>query len=312
MIQDILQKTFLMLSIFVITWVIITSPPLSFPNEALLQIEKGISVKKVAQDLKQKNLIQSELLFINLIILFNLENKIVAGDYLFKEAEDTFQIIKRISTGNYGIEVKRVTIVEGSTVRDMARVFSELFYNIEEGEFFEKAIEYEGYLFPETYFFPESVLTEDIIQKMRSTFDQKIAESAILNSEKSIRDIVTMASIIEKEASATSMQEVSNILWYRLDINMPLQVDAGFVYERSQHTFDLSLDDLRRDSPYNTYTRRGFTPTPISNPGLDALMAAAFPQETDYLYFLTGFDGEMYYAKTLTQHDENKERYLRE
>lgn len=312
MIQDILQKIFLMLSICVVTWVIITSPPLSFPDETLLQIEKGVSVKNVAQDLKQKNLIQSELLFIKLIILFNLENKIVAGDYLFKEKEDVFEIIKRISTGDYGIEVKRVTIVEGSTVRDISRIFSESFYNIDEEDFFEKAIQYEGYLFPETYFFPESALIEDVIQKMRSTFDKKIADSTILNSEKSIRDIVTMASIIEKEASATSMQEVSDILWYRLDIGMPLQVDAGFVYERSQHTFQLSLDDLRRDSPYNTYTRRGLTPTPISNPGLDALIAAAFPQETEYLYFLTGFDGEMYYAKTLTQHDENKERYLRE
>ena len=307
-----LRKIFIGLSICVLAWVIVTSPPISFPKNTILQIEKGDSVKAVAGQLKQNRLIQFELLFINLVILFNLENKIVAGDYIFKEKEGVFEIIRRISTGDYGIDVKRVTIVEGSTVKDMAKVFSELFYNIEEEDFINQALVHEGYLFPETYFFPESVLVEDIIQKMRMTFDQKIAQSGILNSERNLKDIVIMASIIEKEASATSMQEVSDILWHRLDIDMPLQVDAGFVYERNQSTFDLSLEDLRTDSPYNTYTRRGLTPTPISNPGLQALLAAAFPQETEYLYFLTGFDGEMYYAKTLREHDENKAKYLRE
>jgi UPF0755 protein len=148
---------------------------------------------------------------------------------------------------------------------------------------------------------------------MRLTFDQRIAENkGILASEKSLRDIVTMASIIEKEATRESMQEVSNILWKRIDEDMPLQVDAGFVYERGKHTFELSLEDLKEDSPYNTYTRRGLPPTPISNPGIQALLAASQPQETDNFYFLTGYDGEMYYASTLKEHDSNKEKYLRE
>jgi UPF0755 protein len=84
------------------------------------------------------------------------------------------------------------------------------------------------------------------------------------------------------------------------------------VYERDKHTFELSLEDLRTDSPYNTYIRKGLTPTPISNPGIQALKAAAFPEPTEYFYFLTGYDGNMYYAKTLKEHDENKEKYLRE
>jgi UPF0755 protein len=119
-----------------------------------------------------------------------------------------------------------------------------------------------------------------------------------------------MASIIEKEATADSMQEVSNILWHRIDIHMPLQVDASFVYERNKHTFELSIEDLQTDSPYNTYVRYGLTPTPISNPGIQALIAAAFPKETKNLYFLTGTDGKMYYAQTLKEHEANKEKYF--
>lgn len=121
-----------------------------------------------------------------------------------------------------------------------------------------------------------------------------------------------MASIIEKEATSDSMQEVSNILWHRIDINMPLQVDASFVYERNKHTFELSSDDLKKDSPYNTYIRHGLTPTAISNPGIQAILAAAFPKPTKNLYFLTGYDGKMYYAKTLKEHESNKEKYLKQ
>jgi UPF0755 protein len=312
-IQKNIVKIFIAICIVSFTWIVLTSSPLTFKQNSIVRIEKGDSVKSIARQLKEKDMIHSEIFFTNTIIFLNLESKLVAGEYMFKKSSNMFEIIRRISAGDYGIDVKRVTFVEGITVKEIGILLEKEFYNITEEDFIAKALPYEGYLFPDTYFFTESITSEEIITKMRTTFDQKIAsDPEILNSEKSLKDIVIMASIIEKEASATSMQEVSDILWHRIDIGMPLQVDAGFVYERNKHTFELSLDDLRRDSPYNTYTRLGFTPTPISNPGLQALRAAAFPNDTDYLYFLTGYDGEMYYAKTLKEHDENKEKYLRE
>jgi UPF0755 protein len=224
-----------------------------------------------------------------------------------------FEVLRRISKGEYGIEVKRITVIEGLTTSEMAELFSKEFYNISKEDFIEKALPYEGYLFPDTYYFVENITSEEIISKMRTTFDEKIAEEKdILTSKKSLKDIVIMASIIEKEATYDSMQEVSNILWHRIDIDMPLQVDAGFVYERGKHTFELSLEDLRTDSPYNTYVRYGLTPTPIANPGIQALRAAAFPETTKNLYFLTGDDGEMYYAQTLKEHEANKEKYFKQ
>ncbi len=307
-----IQKIYVGVSILALLWVVLTSAPLSFHDDSIITVSKGDSVKVIAHKLKENKIIQSETFFTNVVIFFNLDNKIVAGDYSFKKEPTLFQVLRRISTGDYGIEVKRITLIEGLTIAEMAQQFSAEFYNISEEDFKEKATSYEGYLFPDTYYFTENISSEDVIVKMRTTFDEKIAQQKdILNSKKPLKDIVIMASIIEKEATAESMQLVSNILWHRIDINMPLQVDASFVYERNKHTFELSLDDLATDSPYNTYIRYGLTPTAISNPGIQALRAAAFPEPTQYLYFLTGYDGEMYYAKTLKEHDANREKYLK-
>lgn len=313
MTQSRLQKIFLFVSTLALAWVILTSPPLTFKDGTVVTISKGDSVKIISQKLKEQKVIQSQSLFTNIVIFFNLDNKIVAGDYIFKSPHTIHDVIKRISTGDYQIQVKKITLIEGLTVIEMADILSKEFYNIKREEFIEKALPYEGYLFPDTYYFAENVTPDEVITKMRGTFDEKIAEDGtILQSKKSLKDIVIMASIIEKEATADTMQEISNILWHRLDITMPLQVDASFVYERGKHTFELSLEDLRTDSPYNTYVRYGLTPTPISNPGLSALKAAAYPEPTKNLYFLTGDDGEMYYAQTLKQHEANKDKHFKQ
>lgn len=307
----ILTNIFITLSILCITWVIIISPPLSYKEGTIVSITKGESIKQIALDLKKNNIIQSEFLFTHLIILFKLDNKIVAGDYAFKTKSNAFEVIKRVSTGDYNIQVKRITLIEGITVKEMAKLFAQNFYNVTEENFMLAALPSEGYLFPDTYYFPENVRPEEIVQKLKLTFGEKISDNKdILTSRIPLQDIVTMASIIEKEATTESMQEVSNVLWHRIEENIPLQVDASFVYERGKHTFDLSLEDLKQDSPYNTYVRKGLPPTPISNPGIVALKAAAFPDPTKNFYFLTGYDGTMYYAKTLKEHEQNKQKYL--
>lgn len=313
MTESTLKKIFIPVSAVLIAWTILVSTPLSFKGETVITISQGDSVKAVAQNLKEHDIIQSQAVFTNMIIFFNLDSKIVAGDYIFKTHHSLFEVIKRISKGEYGVGVKKITLIEGLTTIEMADILSKEFPNISKEEFIEKALPYEGYLFPDTYYFVENARSEEIIAKMRTTFDEKIAEETeILTSEKSLKEIVIMASIIEKEATTDSMQDVSNILWHRIDINMPLQVDAGFVYERGKHTFELSLADLKEDSPYNTYVRYGLTPTPISNPGIQALKAAAFPESTKNLYFLTGDDGEMYYAQTLKEHEANKKKHFKE
>ena len=120
-----------------------------------------------------------------------------------------------------------------------------------------------------------------------------------------------MASILEREVkSAEDKKIVSDILWSRIKVGMALQVDATLAYERDKDSYTLTSADLKKDSPYNTYTRRGLPPTPISNPGFDAILGALEPKVNPYLYFLTDKEGKVYYASTYAGHLSNKAKYF--
>ena len=120
-----------------------------------------------------------------------------------------------------------------------------------------------------------------------------------------------MASIIEKEViTHEDMKTVSGVLWKRIAIGMPLQVDAVFPYIMGKNTFELTREDLQFDSPYNTYKYKGLPPGPINNPGLDSILAAATPAKTKYVYFLSDKDGNFHYAVSYAQHLANKKKYL--
>ena len=140
----------------------------------------------------------------------------------------------------------------------------------------------------------------------------KILEEDIKKFGKSESDVIKMASILENEARLyESRQIVAGILWKRISLKIALQVDAAFKYINGKTTEDLTLDDLKINSPYNTYNRLGLPPTPISNPGLLAIKAAVNPIKTQYLYFLSDKSGNMHYAITLEEHAENKWKYLK-
>ena len=124
-------------------------------------------------------------------------------------------------------------------------------------------------------------------------------------------DIIIMASILEAEARTTESRKIiAGILWKRLKLGMPLQVDSTFSYINGKNTYELTLDDLQIDSPYNTYKYASLPPGPIGNPGVDAINSALNPTVTKYLYFLSSKSGKMYYATTFEQHIKNKELYL--
>jgi UPF0755 protein len=134
----------------------------------------------------------------------------------------------------------------------------------------------------------------------------------ILKFKKPLDEIIIMASIIEDEADGTleSKRIVSGILWKRLRLEMPLQVDAPFQYYNGKNSYTLTKDDLMEDHEYNTYTNKGLPPTAITNPGIDSIRAAITPTKTDYLYFLSDKKGNVYYAKTFEEHKRNRELHL--
>jgi UPF0755 protein len=155
-----------------------------------------------------------------------------------------------------------------------------------------------------------------MIQAMKANFNAQIAEPAvhekIVASGVTLHDLIIMASLIEKEAPDTQNREIiSGILWKRLSLGMPLQVDAVFPYITGKPVNQITQADYTINSPYNTYTHVGLPPGPITNPGLDAITAAAAPTSTPYLYYLSDKQGNFHYSKTLQEQVSNEKKYLK-
>jgi UPF0755 protein len=188
-------------------------------------------------------------------------------------------------------------------------------------DFLKAAEGQEGYLFPDTYRVYASATPAAIVKKMLDNFDAKLTPSlrADINKQgKTIKDIVIMASIIEKEAGIdygqgadSDARIISGIFWNRLKIGQGLQSDVTVAYALKDNNFKNSNLDLNVDSPYNTYKYRGLPPGPIANPGLIAIQAAITPLATNYYYFLTTPDHKIIYAKTYEEHLQNKYKYLK-
>lgn len=304
----------LLVIIFVLSFFFINlSAPSDFPGGTMYTVKNGTGLRALAGELSEKKIIKSPFLFKSFSVILGGTKGVLAGDYVLTEKENVFALAKRMTSGDYRLERIKITLPEGLNIFEMAKLISAKFSKISENDFIEKAKKLEGYLFPDTYIFQTNTGVYTVIEEMQENFDRKIksVSDQIKSSGKSVSDIVKMASIIEEEARTTeSRQVVAGILWKRLSLGMPLQVDSSFKYINGKGTKDLSLDDLKIDSPYNSYLYKGLPPTPICNPGLDSIRAALTPIQTAYLYFLTDKEGNMHYAKTFQEHILNKQKYL--
>jgi UPF0755 protein len=211
------------------------------------------------------------------------------------------EIAKIITSGK--IKTVKITIPEGYTIKDIEEKLNIKIEN--------KALE--GYLFPDTYYLPFGFLAEDLIKVMRENFENKIApyKKDIEARGKTIHQILTLASLLEKEVKTKEDKElVAGILWKRLKFGMPLQVDATITYLTGKKTTKIGKEDLEIDSPYNTYKYKGLPPGPICNPGLESILAAIYPEESDYWYYLSTPEGKTIFSKTLKEHNVAKAQYL--
>ncbi|OHA26337.1 MAG: hypothetical protein A3D52_02450 [Candidatus Taylorbacteria bacterium RIFCSPHIGHO2_02_FULL_44_36] len=288
--------------------------PIDFPLHTLVSVEKGVTIRKTADFLEQKNFISSAFWFVALSRMLSGGRGVLAGDYFFGRPQSLFTISRRLARGDFGLTPVVVFIPEGSSVKEIALILGKTLPSFDEEEFIKKAKDKEGYLFPDTYHFPQNIKPNAVIEAMEKNFNDKIStlndKIAVLG--KPLKEVVIMASLLEEEArKLETKQMIAGILWKRLKIGMPLQVDSSFQYVNGKNTFTLTLDDLKIDSPYNTYLHKGLPPTPITNPGLDSILAAVTPLASKYLYFLTDKNGNMRYAVTHDEHVANKEKYLR-
>jgi len=272
-------------------------------EEKIFSIEKGQSFFQIADNLEEEGLIKNSLYFKAYVLLEGHSRSLQAGEYFLSPSMSLPQIVQKIVSGDTASIT--VTIPEGFTVKQ-----------IEERLGFDLPGEnLEGFLFPDTYRFPLNISGQEAVDRMKENFDRKLTEEMkeeIEKQGKTIFEIVTMASLIEREVRTLEDKKlVSGVLWKRLEIGMPLQVDATIVYITGKQTTRVSLQDLQIDSPYNTYKYRGLPVGPICNPGLDSIIAAIYPEESQYWYYLSAPDGITHFSRNLQEHNIAKAKYLR-
>ncbi len=298
------------------SWVVyhgVERPPASFPVEQVITIPAGMTVTDVARFLREEHIIRSVHAFRLAVTMGSNGGAVIAGDYFFDAPLTLSEVAQRISSGTYGLDPIRITIPEGATTYQMAEIFARRLPKFDSGTFLLLAEEKEGYLFPDTYHFTPTTVASDVVRELERTFYERLRaiEDEIAAFGRPVHEIVTLASLLEKEArNHEERRKIAGILWHRLSIDMPLQVDAVFGFIARTETFNPRFSDLRIDSPYNTYKYRGLPPGPIASPSLSSLKAAVTPVETNALFYLHGRDGIMRSALTYDEHLVNRRRYL--
>ncbi len=279
-------------------------------------VKSGEPLSTVAKNLSNDGLIRNKIIFYFVTKQLGIDKEVQAGDFRLSPSMDVYQIAKALTHGTKDIWV---TLIEGTRKEEMAQVIAQNM-DIPETEFIKEATE--GYLFPDTYLLPRDATVGAIIKILKNNFDQKFSanlkqKAAALGL--SPREVIILASLVEKEARASQDRpEVAGILLKRLKAGWPLQIDATVQYalgyqpnEKTWWKKDLTTDDLKIDSPYNTYINDGLPPGPICNPGLASIDAVINANvNTPYWYYISDKSGRMHYAVTLEQQNTNAKKYL--
>lgn len=291
----------------------INFPPHNFPKDGYVTIPEGSNVREAASILEEKGVVTSSWWLTRVIQLQGKSEKVYAGDYVFKEPISLLKVAKRITSGAFGLEPVRIVIPEGSTAKEIGKLLDGKLMHFDRVKFTEEAEKFEGYLFPDTYFVLPNIKEQDLLKVLKDTLTRKLEpyKDEIEKSPYNMHEILTIASIIEKEESDTKDRHmIAGIINNRLKINMALQVDATFLYILGKGTFGLTREDLKHQSPYNTYVHTGLPPGPINNPGLSSIRAVLEPHDNPYLFYLADSAGTTYYSKTYEEHLSKKRIYI--
>lgn len=306
-------------------------------NPQQITIASGTSTGKILEDLASKKLIDSTLA-VKIYLSRHKDLKIQAGDYEFDANTPTRQLISNLATGKSLSREVSILFREGLNAKEMQAELTKRNYLVDNSflkltqtktqnlpanlqkisivKDLPPTVSLEGYLFPDTYRLYKDFSAEDLVAKMLTNFDAKLTpemRTAISQSGHSLAEIITMASLLEKEVrTEEDMKIVSGLFWDRIKVGQALQSCASLAYILGVNKVQYSYEDTQIDSPYNTYQHRGLPPGPIGNPGLRSIQAAIYPTKTDYNYFLSRPDtGETIFSRTLDEHNEAKAKYLK-
>ncbi len=295
----------LLAGIFFSWWKISVSPVNpkdTNPNSFV--VARGDGVREISRKLKEANLIRDQIAFFLLIKKLNIEKNIQAGSFKLSPSMSANDIATKLTRGTEDVWI---TIPEGWRNEEILEYLATQGFSTV-GENWKSD---EGKLFPDTYLIPKQASISAIHTILRQTFDRKSTGLAVTPQT------LILASLVEREAKLTADRPIiASVLLNRLSIGMKLDVDATVQYALGKSggdgwwPKDLTLEDIKIKSPYNTYINSTLPPAPICNPGLSAIQAVLNPAKTDYLYYLSDKSGTIHYATTLDEHNQNVAKYI--
>lgn len=295
-------------------------------TEKIFEIKEGQGVVEIIENLEKEGFIRNKWVTLGYLKYKGTEKNLKAGTFLLKSNLKPVEILDVITSGENAL--KKLTIIEGWTKKDIAENLDERgivqkkdFLETAKREnwnysFLENSSSLEGFLFPDTYSISYKADAEEIIKKMLDNFDKKLTadlQSEIKKQNKSIKEIIITASIIEKEVTKEEDRKiVAGIFYKRIREGKPLEADSTINYITGKSKAQPSYEDTRAISEFNTYLNKGLPPNPICNPGLSSIKAAIYPEDSPYYYYLNRQDTkETIFSKTYEEHLENKSRYLK-
>ncbi len=311
---------FLILAVIVVVTAMFFSKPVDSQDHSVVKviITKGASVGSIADKLQEKNLIRHPVVFKIWSRYLNLDKKLQAGTFELSPSMSVKELATQLTQGTNDVWV---TLPEGLRREEIAESLATYeLPDYDQEEFLSLTMGLEGQLFPETYLLPKMVTTQAVVNLLTQTFEDKTADlqPQIENSEYTFNEILTMASIIEREARGyEQMRQVAGVLYKRLDMGMALQADATLQYATGYNEVmqgwwtPPSAADKEVVSEFNTYLKPGLPPRPICNPGLDAIKASLNPINSGNLYYIHDNKGEIHFARDLQGHNANINQYLR-
>lgn len=296
----------------------------SNPGLVTVDIPKGAGLNSVAARLEDRGVIKDRRFFAVYAIFKQGEDRLKAGEYRFETGSRISGVLEKILKGE--VVLRRVTVPEGLTVLQTAQLLEQNGV-FEQGEFIAissdrdfvyellgKRLEsLEGYLYPDTYTYPKDILPKEFITSMVARFRSVTAAMDLSNSKLDEHELITLASIIEKETGAVHERPtISAVLHNRLKRGMRLEVDPTVIYGMGEkYKGNITKGDLETPTPYNTYIISGLPPGPIASPGLGSITAALEPSESKFLYFVAKGDGTHEFSKTYREHLRNVRKYQR-
>jgi UPF0755 protein len=300
--------------------------PLSLPaTPFVFDLKQGSSLKGTARELQQAGLLEQDGSFVWLVRLLGKATQLKAGNYVLEHPVSLLELLRIISKGE--VSQRQVSVIEGWTFKQLREALnaspdiSHATANLTDAEILQRigATENhpEGLFFPDTYYFASGSSDLVIFKRAYLTMQKHLQQAWLARAPdlplQTPYQALILASIVEKETGAqVDRSMIAGVFVNRLRKGMLLQTDPTVIYGMGdKYKGNIRKRDLRTDTAYNTYTRRGLTPTPISLPGVAALQATLHPAQTDALYFVSRGDGSSQFSSTLNAHNRAVDQYQR-